>query len=167
MPAARHSSRSLGHRIGGHGDDVQVHRPATVRRIRRVASRPSSSGICTSISTTSYGCCSSASSASSAVPGDVGLMAETSEHGEGDGLVHRTVLDEEDRDRGLAGLAARGGRRRLLVVRELEHAAHDVVELGGLQRFGELGVEVRRGLTGSEPAQRRDQHEREVAPCAS
>ena len=42
-----------GHGVGGHGHDVQLARRATGARMRRVASRPSSSGIWTSIRTTS------------------------------------------------------------------------------------------------------------------
>ena len=41
------------HRVGGHRDDARPRRAAPARVMRRVASRPSISGICTSISTTS------------------------------------------------------------------------------------------------------------------
>ena len=56
MPAARHCSRSLGQRVGGHGDDL---RPAPRRPARVDAAgglSPSISGIWTSMRTTSYGC---------------------------------------------------------------------------------------------------------------
>ena len=60
MPAAKQASRSSGIAFAViamiRGRSSAAHRS----RIRRDASRPSSSGICTSISTTSYGCRSSA-----------------------------------------------------------------------------------------------------------
>ena len=42
------------HRVGGHGDDARpLRRRPSGAQMRRVASRPSISGICTSMSTTS------------------------------------------------------------------------------------------------------------------
>ena len=53
------------HRVRRHRDDARPLVGGQRSQIRRAASSPSSSGICTSISTTSYCCRSSASSASS------------------------------------------------------------------------------------------------------
>ncbi len=65
-------------------------------RIWRVASRPSISGICTSISTRSYGQSRDRFDGLDAVGGDVGAIAHRLEHEQGDLLVHRVVLGQQD-----------------------------------------------------------------------
>ena len=76
-------------------------------RIRRVASSPSSSGIWTSIRTTSYGARLQRRDRLEPVRHDVRRVAHPLEEPEGELLVHRVVLGEQDPKR-----VARGQLRR-------------------------------------------------------
>ena len=105
-------------------------RPASAARIRRVASSPSSSGIWTSISTTSYARRSSAAIASSPLSATSAAIAHPLQQAERELLVHGVVLGEQDAER-VTGGEVRVDRR------------------GAVDRTGTVATPARRGPSAS------------------
>ena len=153
------------HRVRGHRDDARLRRSAASARMRRVASRPSISGICTSISTRSYGRRFDRFDRLDAVGGDVGAVPHRFEHAAGRSAGSRCCPRR-------AGCAAGGARRAWLDAAcrrrararrapSLEQRHQQVEELRLLDRLGQHRGEHRIDLAAAE---RRVEHERQVGP---
>ena len=143
MPAARQRSRSPVHRVRGHGDDAQV------TAVGCLALPDGGSGV----EPAHFGHLhihqhdvedvsrSSSASASQPIVGDGDRVTSFRQQSDGDALIDDVVFREQH----VAGRATRGGsgtvsrercRRRRRVI---EHAADRVVQLGRLDRLGEIG----------------------------
>ena len=125
------------HGVGGHGDDAWTAPAAsTARECAAVASRPSISGICTSINTTSYGCRSSARDRLQPIARHVRAVAELRQQAQGELLVDGVVLGEQDAQRATLGqlragrgtepLSRRRGVHRLLLRTDFEQCVEQV-----------------------------------------
>ena len=134
------------HGVGGHGDDRDVARrsPPRAARMAAVASKPSISGICTSISTRSNGRSSRAASASWPLPATHDRVAPLLQQADGEPLVDRRC----PRPAGAGacagpspvGAAAVARRSRSSAPRDAPSAGHDRVQQVRLRdRLGQVG----------------------------
>ncbi len=104
-----------------------------------MASRPSISGICTSIRTTSYFCRSRASSASRPLCNDIGPVAHLAEDAGGDLLVDDVVLGQQKAQRAAMSKTSvdlpRGAEQLVGDPATLERRGQDAVHLLVMGRF--------------------------------